>query len=119
MIETLPARVNANVALVRRGRFVQTTFLLEIGDVSWLITVDRGAIVEVLQGPFVMPRWSFALRAPAQAWTKFWSLEPEPGFHDLVAMLKQKLLKAEGDLHPFMANLLYFKGVLALLREHD
>ena len=31
MIEALKARVNADEALVRRGRFLSTTFLLEVG----------------------------------------------------------------------------------------
>ena len=117
MIETLPGRVNGDAALVRRGRFVQTTFLLEVGEKAWLVTVDRGRIAEVRKGPFVMPCWTFALRAPAVAWARFWTPDPEPGFHDLFALIKQRLLKAEGNLHPFMANLLYFKGVLESLRE--
>jgi hypothetical protein len=117
MIETLPARVNSDARLVHRGRFVDTTFLLEVGATAWLITVVKGEIAEVVKGPFVMPRWTFALRASAEAWAKFWAAEPEPGFHDLFALIKQRVLKAEGDLHPFMANLFYFKGVLGALRE--
>jgi hypothetical protein len=117
MIETLAERVNANAALVRKGRFVNTTFLLEVGDQAWLVTIAGGQVVEVAKGPFVMPRWTFALRAPAEAWDRFWERRPPPGFHDLFALIKQRLLKAEGDLHPFMANLFYFKGVLASLRE--
>ena len=116
MIETLPSRVNDNAALVRRGRFVDTTFLLEVGETPWLITIAGGKVAGVAKGPFVMASWRFALRAPAEAWAKFWSPEPEPGFHDLFALIKQRLLKAEGDLHPFMANLFYFKGVLGSLR---
>ena len=117
MIETLPERVNGDAALVRRGRFVDTTFLLEVGATAWLITIDRGRIAEVAKGPFVMPRWTFALRAPEDAWRRFWAADPEPGFHDLFALIKHRLLKAEGDLHPFMSNLFYFKGVLGALRE--
>lgn len=117
MIEALPARVNGDAALVRRGRFVETTFLLEMGETAWLVTVDRGRIAEVRKGPFVMPRWTFALRASPEAWAKFRAAAPEPGFHDLFALIKQRLLKAEGDLHPFMSNLLYFKAVLGSLRE--
>jgi len=117
MIESLPARVNADAALVRRGRFVQTTFLLAVGPQDWLVTVDGGRIVGVLKGPFVMPRWTFALRAPAEAWERFWAAQPPPGFHDVFALIKRRLLTAEGDLHPFMSNLFYFKGVLASLRE--
>ena len=41
---------------------------------------------------------------------------PPPGFHDLIAMLKMRALRIEGDQHPFMANLRYFKDLLALPR---
>ena len=41
---------------------------------------------------------------------------PPPGFHDLIAMLKVRALRIEGDQHPFMANLRYFKDLLALPR---
>ena len=58
----------------------------------------------------------FALRAPAGAWEKFWLPVPPPGFHDLFALLKQRLLRIEGDFHPLMANLFYFKEVIAALR---
>jgi len=116
MIETLAARVNGDAALVRRGRFVDTTFLLEVGETPWLITIAAGRVAAVVQGPFVMASWTFALRAPADAWARFWAADPEPGFHDLFALIKQRLLKVEGDLHPFMANLFYFKGLMAALR---
>ena len=116
MIDALAEHVNGNAALVRRGRFVDTVFLLEIGDAPWLITIVGGRIIEIAKGPFVMPRWRFALRAPAEAWAKFCSPDPEPGFNDLFALIKQRLLKAEGDLHPFMANLFYFKAVFDTLR---
>jgi hypothetical protein len=33
------------------------------------------------------------------------------------ALVKQKLMSVEGDIHPFMANLLYFKDVLAAPRK--
>jgi len=39
-----------------------------------------------------------------------------PGLHDLIAMLKTRQLRLEGDQHPFMANLRYFKELLALPR---
>ena len=43
----------------------------------------------------------------------FWSPQPPPGFNDIFALFKRKLQRIEGDLHPFMANLLYIKDVLA------
>ena len=116
MIERLADLVNAQPALVRRGRFVTTTFLLQVGETPWLITVTQGRVTAVVKGPFVMANWTFALRAPADAWERYWRPIPEPGFHDLFALIKQRLLLAEGDLHPFMANLFYFKALLGSLR---
>src|ERR1035438_7742058 len=46
-----------------------------------------------------------SLRAPEEEWTKFWSRRPPPGSNDLMALIKRRVLKAEGDLHVFMANL--------------
>ena len=59
MIETLKARVNGDEALVRRGRFLTTTFLLEVGQTPWLISIFEGKVVSVTSGPFVMPTSSF------------------------------------------------------------
>jgi hypothetical protein len=117
MVEALKARVNDDEVLVRRGRFLTTTFLLEVGQTAWLISIFEGRIVSVTSGPFVMPSSSFALRAPEREWEKFWSSRPPPGSHDLMALMKRRVLKAEGDLAVFMANLRYFKEALAKLRS--
>ena len=116
MIEVLKERVNADDGLVRRGRYLTTTFLLEIGDTAWLIAIAEGRIVSVARGPFVMPSWSFALRAPAAEWEKFFLARPPPGSNDLLAMVRRHVLKTEGDLRVFMAHLRYFKEALAKLR---
>jgi hypothetical protein len=115
-MEQLTQAVNANDRLVWRGRFVDTAFLVEVGDVPWLIKIHAGRITSVTRGPFVMPAWAFALRAPREAWEQFWRADPPPGFHDLMALVKRRALRIEGNLHPFMANLLYFKDVMAALR---
>jgi hypothetical protein len=116
MIEDLKTKVNADETLVKRGRFLTTTFLLEVGATAWLIAIAEGKIVSVTRGPFVMSSWSFALRASEEEWTKFWSARPQPGFHDLMALIKRRTLKAEGNLQVFMANLRYFKEALVKLR---
>ena len=117
MIEVLQQRVNADVELVRRGRYLTTTFLLEIGPTAWLISIFEGRIVSVTRGPFVMPSSAFALRASEEEWSKFWSHKPPPGSNDLMALIKRRVLRAEGDLQIFMANLRYFKEALAKLRS--
>ena len=53
------------------------------------------------------------------AWSTFWTAVPPPGFHDLIAMLKVRALRIEGDQHPFMANLRYFMDLLALPRARS
>ncbi|MDO8595545.1 MAG: hypothetical protein Q7R45_02865 [Sulfuricaulis sp.] len=118
-MEHLLQLVNADARLVWRGRFVDTTFLVEVGDISWLIKVNAGRIAAVTRGPFAMPSWTFALRAPREAWDTFWRPNPPAGFHDLFALVKRRALRIEGNLHPFMANLLYFKGVMAALRPRE
>ena len=42
MIEALKQLVNGDEALVRRGRFLTTTFLLEVGQNAWLIAIFEG-----------------------------------------------------------------------------
>lgn len=117
MLEQLQQRVNADAPLTRRGRFLTTTYLLEVGAVQWLVNIVEGKITSVTQGPFVMPSWSFALRASQEEWQKFWSAHPVPGSNDLMALIKRRTLKAEGDLQIFMANLRYFKESLEKLRR--
>ncbi|HXH84203.1 MAG TPA: hypothetical protein VNN07_14955 [Candidatus Tectomicrobia bacterium] len=108
--------VNADAALVRRGRFLSTTFLVGIGDTDWLVAVHEGRIVRVERGPFLMRAWSFAVRASADAWARFWAPVPAPGFHDLFAMTKGGHARVEGDLVTLMAHLRYVKDVLAMPR---
>jgi hypothetical protein len=116
VIEALKERVNADAVLVRRGRYLTTTFLLEVGDTAWLVSIVEGRVISVARGPFVMPSWSFALRAPAAEWEKFFSGKPPPGSNDLMAMVRRRVLKTEGDLQILMAHLRYFKEALATLR---
>ena len=113
MLEQLAARVNADATLVRRGRHVNTSFLIAIDNADHIVRVEHGRIVSVTPGPFITPSYSFALRAPRDAWEKLWSETPISGYTDIFALVKKKLLRIEGDLHPFMSNLLYFKGVIA------
>jgi hypothetical protein len=116
VLEHLKEKVNRDAALTRRGRFLTTTFLIEVGSAQWLVSIVEGKIASVTQGPFVMPSWSFALRASQEEWQNFWSANPRPGSNDLMALIKRRVLKAEGNLHVFMANLRYFKESLEKLR---
>src|SRR4029078_11910319 len=117
MIERMADLVNADANLVRRGRFLSTTFLIEVGDQGYLVKIIEGRVVSITRGPFVTPNYSFALRAPRDEWEMFWKKIPEPGHNDIFALFKRGKLIIEGDLHPFLANLLYIKDVLAAPRK--
>jgi hypothetical protein len=119
MFDELAERVNGNAALVRRGRYVNCSVLVEAGDERHLVRIREGAVVEIARGGPLMSNFTFALRAPREAWEKFLAAKPPPGFTDIFALQRRKLLRIEGDLHPFMANLLYFKDVLAALRPKE
>ena len=117
MLDLIPKHVNEDARLVRRGRFVDTTFMIAIDDAYTLIRVEGGRITKVTPGPFITPDYSFVLRASRSVWEKFWQPLPPLGFTDVFALVKQKLMRVEGDIHPFMANLLYFKDVIAAPRK--
>jgi hypothetical protein len=116
VFDRLPEWVNADAALVRRGRYLSATFLVETGETAWLLTVHEGRVTRVERGPFLMREWAFAIRASADAWRRFWEPVPAPGFHDLFALTKGGHARVEGDLQPLMANLRYVKDLLALPR---
>ena len=117
MLGALAELANGDTLLVNRGRFLNTSFMIEIDAEQWLVRILDGRVFEVVRGPFVMPRWSFALRATASDWNLFWSPNPPPGYHDLFALIRFRRLSVEGDMHAFMANLFYFKALLAKLRR--
>jgi hypothetical protein len=116
IIESLPAMANNDAWLVHRGRYLDTTFLLGVGDKSYLARIHRGRVDAFDRVGAVMPRFTFSLKASQEAWAMFWRPVPPPGSHDLMAMIKSKALVLEGDQHPFFANLRYFKDLLALPR---
>tara|TARA_B000000460_G_scaffold247229_1_gene221832 strand:+ start:677 stop:1060 length:384 start_codon:yes stop_codon:yes gene_type:complete len=112
----LPDLVNQDTALVRRGRWLSNVFLVEAGTTQFLVHVDKGRLLNVEHGPFVMPSWSFAVRASESVWQRFWQPLPAPGDNDIFALRKTGEMSVEGNLQPFMANLIYIKQVLAMPR---
>ena len=112
----LPALVNQDTALIRRGRWLSNVFLVEAGTTQFLVHVDKGRLLKVEHGPFVMPSWSFAVRASESVCQRFWQPLPAPGDNDIFALRKTGEMSVEGNLQPFMANLIYIKQVLAMPR---
>jgi hypothetical protein len=111
-LESLAQLVNANDALVRRGRFLSTRFVVGVGDTDWLIQISNGRVASATPGPHLMESWDFSIRASEADWRAFWQKHPRPGHHDIFAMTKSGAATIEGDLRPLMANLRYVKEVL-------
>ena len=116
-IEQLSELANSDPWLTHRGRFLDVSLMLEVGDDQYLIRIHEGHVDSVERGPFVMPGWTFALQASSRDWSTFWSAAPPPGYHDLVAMMKFKRLRLAGDPYPFMTHIRYFKDLLGRLRD--
>lgn len=102
--------------LARRGRFLSAECLLGSFGAPVHVSIVAGRIAEVSPRPALMRSWRFAFRATPQAWAEFWQPVPPPGWHDLLALAKRGAASVEGDLHPFLSNLQYFKDLLALPR---
>ena len=116
MIEDLAELVNRDPAIVRWGRRMNETFMIEVGDTQFLLTVRDGKL-QVEKGPFTQRAWRFAIRASGESWEKFWQKTPAPGWHDLFALLRRGNVRFEGDQRVLMAYLLYVKLVLAAPRN--
>ena len=113
----LPARIASAPGLARWGRHLSAEVLLAAGDDAWILSIRDGALLRAEPAPAIMPRYDLALRFDRDGLERFLANPPPPGWHDLMALLRQGALRVEGDLQPFMAHLFWFKGALALLRE--
>ena len=114
--EKLPELVATDADLVRRGRFLTTEFELGVGSCPLHISIANGEVRSVVRGPFLLKPWVFAIRAEPAIWAKLLEPVPAPGVHDLLALSKTGLVRIEGNLQPFMANLQYIKDVIVAPR---
>jgi hypothetical protein len=118
MFAGLPAMLDRTPALISRGQWLDCECLLGPADRPFHVSIRNGAITEMTQAPVLMRSWRFAYRASNAAWAEYWQPVPRPGWHDLLALTKRKEATLEGDLHPFMTHLQYFKDLLALPRSY-
>jgi hypothetical protein len=113
----IPRLLEADRALLHAGRWLHVDCLLGPAGGPFLVSIRQGRITEMSAAPKPMPSWRFSYTASSPAWTEYWRPEPAPGWHDLLALTKRGEAFLEGDLHPFMTHLQYFKDVLALPRS--
>lgn len=122
--EALAARLRAALApggvalgeLARRCPLAAGDCLVGVGAVEMLVRV-RDGLASVQADLPLLARWDFSIRGSARGWAALWQPFPPPGWHDLFALARHGEFRIEGNLLPFMANLQYFKDLLALPRE--
>jgi len=113
----IPPLLERAPALIARAALLDCDCRLGPLDQPFHVGIRAGRIVELTPAPRLMRSWRFSYRATPQAWFAYWQTEPKPGWHDLLALTKRGEAVLEGDLHPFMTHLQYFKDLLALPRQ--
>ena len=116
MFQSLIENNKSRTQIQIMAQYLSTSFIISTIEDEYLVNIEKGIVTNVQKGPFVMPSYIFKLTASKNEWIKFLQATPLPGSHDIIAMLRRKVLKFEGNLHPLMSHLLYFKLLLASLR---
>ncbi|WP_244430125.1 hypothetical protein [Bradyrhizobium liaoningense] len=107
-----------DAALTARGRWLDVDCLLGPSTQPFHVAIRAGQIVDMTPAPALMRSWRFSYRATPAAFAAYWQQMPPAGWHDLLAINKRGHATLEGDLHPFMTHLQYFKDLLALPRQN-
>lgn len=100
-------------------RSANLTMLVGFGSVELLTRIEGGRVVEVADKADYPPLQSFdfSVRAPAEAWQRFWERIPLAGSHDIFALTRAGDMVIEGNLQSLMANLQFIKDLLSIGRE--
>ncbi len=115
--QCLSAGVNADDHLVWRGRYLTADIMVQIGSVPFLVCIQEGRIIECRKGLPLLCSTVFSVKGTTEAWSAFWENPPKPKWHDIFALTKFGHMSIEGNVQPFMANLQYFKDILAIPRK--
>lgn len=119
MLDNLKDRVNADAALVRRGRWVNLTFVFGVDQDDYLVTIAEGQVESVEPRRLATDSGVFTVRAERGTWEEHWKPTPRRDYHDVWSMLPKGLARIDGDLLPLMQNLQYFKDVIASPRAKE
>jgi hypothetical protein len=114
----IPDLLAGDAALTARGRWLDVDCLLGPSTQPFHVAIRAGQIVDMIPAPVLMRSWRFAYRATPAAFAAYWQTMPPAGWHDLLALTKRGQATLEGEIHPFMTHLQYFKDLLALPRRN-
>ena len=117
LFEQLPDLVSADSDLVRRGALCNAELEVGLGEALFYLRIAAGRVAALERQPSPARHVQFSLHASAEAWHKFWTSVPEPGWHDLSALTKRGVARLDGDITPYMTHLQFFKDMLASPRR--
>jgi len=117
MLDGLMARANADPILMRRARFLELEFGLDLGDGPAVIRVNKGHVSASAASPATRP--AFSIVGPKNVWDEFSQPLPKPGYHHLMAMNENHHTRFEGDVYPLLVNLFFITGLLSKLRQGE
>lgn len=119
MIDTLQQMQTAlenRPHLHRLGALFSETVLLKVDGAEFYLVFDKGRISRIVEGPSKKTPYRFGFITDGAALAEFWRATPEPGFHDIFAMVKIGRAEIVGDMLLLVKNLRFFKEVIALPR---
>ena len=117
IIQRLKQKVNNNYNLIKRGKWVNLSFVFGVESEEFIIKIFEGKIIDITKKKVDTEYGVFKISSSLQNWKKHWLKVPPRNYHDLFAMLSKKLVKLDGDLKPLMQNLQYFKDLIASNRS--
>ena len=107
---------NEDAELNAHGRYFSCSYVLDMGERSYVVRMHRGKVEEIVPEPGPLESYQFAIRASADSWRKFSQNPPPPMFHGIWAASFREDMRLEGDLLVLMQNLRCLTRQLELLR---
>ena len=115
--DTQLARFREASASFSRPRACSADLLLQFGDVAAIVRVRDGRVTQIVDQRVPLQSWDFAVKGSENGWDRFWQRFPPPGWHDILALNKRREFSIEGNLHPLMSHLQFYKDLLACARD--
>ena len=110
-------RVNADREMAVVGDWFTTAFSLACDDQRCIVRFEKGKLVETIATPRIDARCAFGFRASEEIWSRFFSPQPQPLYHDFFAMLMRVPgFVLEGDTLVAMQNARALHRAMNLMR---
>ena len=116
-MKQLKELANRDPLAIRWAGGCRFTMMFAYGEACYRIAVEGGKVSTIEALDYRLHAWDFAVSGEEEAWQEHWAPTPRPTFHDIIAMRTAGHITIEGNLHPFLCNILYVKRLLELPRS--